>query len=128
MTEIDKKQERIWAMFCHLSSFIALLGFFSGVGIGNIGIPFANILGPLVIWLIKKNESSVIDEHGKESLNFQISVTIYSLLAGLLCFIFIGIPILFAIMIAWFVLVIIASIKASNGELYKYPITIHFIQ
>jgi uncharacterized Tic20 family protein len=117
MIENDEKQARMWGMFCHLS---ALSGF--------IGIPFGSILGPLIIWLIKKNEYPFVDDQGKESLNFQISILIYSIVAALLIFVFIGIFLIFAIMITNIVLVIIASIKANNGEVYYYPYTIRFIK
>jgi len=111
------KDQKLWTMLCHLT---ALVGF--------VGIPLGNILGPLVIWLIKKNEIPAVDRHGKESLNFQISMVIYGIVAGLLAFIVIGIPILIGLGIADLVLVIIASIKVNNGEEFEYPITIRFIK
>ena len=105
----DPKQEKTWAMLCHLGG---LLGF----------IP------PLVIWLIKKDESSLIDDSGKEALNFQISIAIYCAIAFLLVFILIGIPLLFALQIFNLVMVIIAAIKANDGERYRYPLCIRFIK
>jgi len=111
------KQARTWAMFCHLSA----LSMF-------IGIPFGNIVGPLVIWLIKKDEMPLVDENGKESLNFQIAMTIYSLVAFLLCFVVIGFLLLFPLLIANLVFVIMAGIKTSNGEKYAYPLSIRFIK
>ena len=113
----EDKDKKLWTMLCHLT---ALVGF--------VGIPLGNILGPLVIWLIKKNEIPAVDRHGKESLNFQISMVIYGIVAGLLAFIVIGIPILIGLGIADLVLVIIASIKVNNGEEFEYPITIRFIK
>lgn len=113
----DPKIERNWAMFCHLSALVSL-----------VGIPFGNILGPLTLWLIKKDELSVVDVEGKEALNFQISMTIYSMAAFLLCFVFIGFLLIFPLIIANLVLIIVAAVKASNGESYQYPLTIRFIK
>ena len=108
--------DKNWAMLCHLTAFT---GFF---------IPLGNIIGPLVIWLIKKDELAVVDENGKESLNFQISMTIYATIASLLIFVFIGILLLPVVIIAQVVFTIIASIKANNGEAYRYPLTIRFLK
>jgi len=117
MVEIDQKQERLWGMFCHLASLVAF-----------IGIPFGNIIGPLVVWLVKKNEMPFVDAQGKESLNFQISMSLYLLVASVLCLLVIGIPLLIALAITDLVLVIIASIKISNGETFQYPLTIRFLK
>jgi uncharacterized protein len=108
--------DRTWVILSHL---IALTLF--------IGIPFGNVIGPLVIWLLKKHESTAVDINAKESLNFQISMTIYTLLAGLSCFVFIGFVLLPLVLLANAILVVIASIKASNGEAYRYPLNIRFI-
>ena len=103
-------------MLCHAS---ALAGFF---------VPWAgHILGPLIVWLAKRGDSAEIDEHGKESLNFQISMLIYDAIAAILCFVLIGIPILIALWVLNTVFVIIASVKASEGKLYRYPFTIRLI-
>ena len=116
MTEQSKKA-RTWGMACHLVSLIAL-----------VGIPFGHLLGPLVVWLVKKNEFSFMDEQGKEALNFQLSMTIYSFVAGLLVLVLIGVFLLAALIVVDFVLVIIASVKASNGESYRYPLTFRMIK
>jgi len=87
-----------------------------------------HILGPLAVWLIKRGDSPEIDAHGKESLNFQISMLIYDAIAAILCIFLIGIPILIALWVANTVLVIIASVKASEGKLYQYPFTIRLIK
>lgn len=119
MSEITptEKDARMWNMLCHLT---ALLGF--------VGVPFGNIIGPLVIWLIKKNEIPSVDEHGKAALNFQISITIYSFVALVLCLILIGYVLLFALVIVDIIFVIMAAVKANNGEPYKYPMTINFLK
>ena len=108
--------DKTWAMLCHLTAFT---GYF---------IPFGNIIGPLVIWLIKKDDLAVVDENGKESLNFQISMTIYATIAGLLIFVLIGFLLLPIVVIAQVVFTIIAAIKANNGEAYRYPMTIRLLK
>ncbi len=117
MAEKDVKQERLWGMLCHLS---ALAGF--------LGVPFGNILGPLVVWLIKKSDYPFVDEQGKEALNFQISVAIYMAVAGILILVVVGIPLIIGLAIADLVLVILASVKANKGEAYRYPLTMRFIK
>jgi uncharacterized Tic20 family protein len=87
-----------------------------------------HILGPLAVWLLKRGDSPEIDAHGKESLNFQISMLIYDAIAAILCIFLIGIPILIALWVANTVLVIIASVKASEGKFYQYPFTIRLIK
>jgi uncharacterized protein len=107
----------MWTVLCHAS---ALAGFF---------VPWAgHILGPLIVWLAKRGDAAEIDEHGKESLNFQISMLIYNLIAGVLCLVLIGFVILGILHILNLVLVIVASIQASEGKLYRYPITIRLIK
>src|SRR5438309_4140145 len=110
-----RKPDRTWDILCHL---LALAGFI---------IPFGNIFGPLAVWLIKKDQIPSVDAHGKESLNFQISVTIYSFVAALAIFVVIGLVLLPAILVADIVLIIVAAVKASNGEFYRYPLTIRLI-
>ena len=103
-----------------LSHASALLGFF---------VPYAfHILGPLIIWLAKRNDSPEIDAHGKESLNFQLSMLIYNIVAGLLCLVLIGFVLLMILHFLNLVLVIVASIQASEGKLYRYPLTIRLIK
>lgn len=104
-----------FVMLCHLSAFAGLF------------IPLGNIWGPLIFWLIKKDEFPDVDLHGKESLNFQISMTIYIVVSFFLSFLLIGIPLLIALSIMWIVVVIMASVRANAGELYRYPLAIRFI-
>ena len=111
------KDERTWAMLCHFS---ALLIF--------VGIPFSNILAPLIIWLIKKEEMPFVEDQGKEVLNFQISMTIYLLISGILCFILIGIPFVIGLVIFNVIITIIAGIKAIDGKSYQYPINLRLIK
>ena len=116
-TSTSSRDVRTWNVLCHAT---ALAGFF---------VPWAgHILGPLIVWLAKRGDSPEIDEQGKESLNFQISMLIYNVIAGLLCLVLIGFVILFILHILNLVLVIVASIQASEGKLYRYPIAIRLIK
>lgn len=107
---------RNMAMLCHLSSFAGLL------------IPLANIFGPLLVWILKREQSPFIDDHGKESLNWQLSATIYFIVCALLLLVVVGIVLLPALFIFDLVVVIIATVRASNGEPYRYPLSIRFIR
>jgi uncharacterized protein len=107
---------RTWNVLCHASALLGLFLHFLG-----------HLLGPLIVWLVKRGDSPEIDAHGKESLNFQLSMLIYDAIAAILCIIVIGIPILIALWIMNTVFVIIASIRASEGKFYRYPITIRFL-
>ena len=103
-----------WAMFTHLS---ALAGFI---------IPFGNIIGPLVMWQAKKDDPFV-DSQGKEALNFQITVTIAAFVCFLLTFVLIGLLLLPVLGIVALVFIIIAAIRANDGEDYQYPLTIRLV-
>ncbi len=111
------KDERMWGMFCHLAALAAF-----------VGIPLGNILGPLIVWLIKRDEFPFVADQGKESLNFQISMSIYGLICIPLMFVVIGIFLLFALMIVDVVFIVIATMKANEGTLYRYPLTIRLIK
>jgi uncharacterized protein len=108
--------ERNWSMLCHLSAFA---GFF---------FPFGGIIGPLICWLTRKDESEWVNINGRNALNFQLSVLLYIVLAVPLCFIIIGFPIIAMLSILKVVCIIIASVKAPKGELFRYPLSIPFIQ
>jgi uncharacterized protein len=110
------ESERNWAMLCHLS---ALAGFF---------FPFGAIVGPLICWLSKRDESVWVYINGRNSLNFQLSMLLYIVLAIPLIFIIIGIPIVIILGTLKVICIIIASIKASRGEDFRYPLVIPFIQ
>ena len=113
---IYNMQERQWALICHLS---ALSGYV---------IPFGNLIAPIIIWSMKKDEFPMVDAHGKAVINFQISITIWIIISGVLIILLIGIPLLILLAILQVVFVIIGAIKADNGELYKYPLSIQFIK
>ncbi|MCL1467980.1 DUF4870 domain-containing protein [Argonema galeatum] len=148
------KEARTWGMWCHLSSIVVwipviLLGL---LGI-PVPIPCLNILAPLIIWQTKKNTDSFIDVQGKESLNFQISMLIYSL-TGVIIVIFLSfvtcgiilssntnvlnslitslaigiVSVSLLLLIFQLFVVIFAAIKAYRGEVYRYPFTIVFLR
>ena len=113
----EDKDARLWGMLCHLTALSLLLG-----------VPFGNLLGPLLIWLLKRNDYAFVEEQGKASLNFELSITIYYIVSGFLIFVLVGLALLPILFILHITLVVIAAIKASNGESYTYPLTIKFIQ
>lgn len=110
------ERERNWAMICHLSAFA---GFF---------FPFGGVIGPLICWLSKRDESVWINLNGRNAMNFQLSMLLYMILAVPLCFIVIGIPIIIALSFLKVICIIIAAVKASKGQLFRYPLLIPFIQ
>lgn len=109
------KDERLWAMICHLCGFV-----------GHV-IPIGNIVAPLVVWALKKDELPFVADQGKEAINFQISWSIYMLIAGALCWVLIGFVILPVLWVLWLVFMIIASVKANEGVAYRYPMTFRLI-
>lgn len=142
----ENRDARTWATLCHLSALLMLLG-----------VPLGNVLGPLVVWLIKRNDHPFVDYQGKEALNFQLSITLYWVLAGILIFFSVGsiaffwpafrygvmdywnpiaMPIamifglflIFGLLILDVILAIVAAVKASDGVSYRYPLTIRAIK
>ena len=118
-----ESRARTWNMLCHLS---ALAGFV---------IPFGQLLGPLIVWQIKKNEIPSVDVHGKAALNFQITVTIAAFVAAaavvvlhFFCIGFLFVPVVGLIILAGVIFAIIAGIKANNGEDYKYPWSLELVK
>jgi len=148
---IEENQDaRTWATLCHLSALLML-----------IGVPLGNVVGPLVVWLVKRNQHPFVDDQGKEALNFQLSVTLYWVLAGALIFfsvgsiaffmpfahhgmrdfwnplamplampfaMLLGFALIFGLFIADVILAIVAGVRASNGEAFRYPLTIRAIK
>lgn len=111
------RDARQWAMACHLIALVGLLG--NGIGF---------ILGPLIVWLLKREDDPFIDEQGKESLNFQITMFVALVISLILALVFIGFVLFFIVMIFMTVFPIIGAIKANEGIHYRYPITIRFIK
>ena len=107
-------ETRNWAVIGHLSAFIQF-----------VGIPA--VIGPLVVWLLRKNEDPYSADQAKEALNFNISMLLWLFISGFLVLVLVGLILLPVLLVTWFVLVIVASIRASNGEQYRYPLTIRFI-
>jgi uncharacterized Tic20 family protein len=114
----DKPRDaRKWAMLCHLSALIGVLG--NGVGF---------VLGPLVVWLLKKEDHPFIDQQGKEALNFQITMFIVLFICAILSLVVIGIFFLLIVGLLMCILPIVGAIKANDGVDYRYPIAIRFIK
>ncbi|MBV4453416.1 MULTISPECIES: DUF4870 domain-containing protein [Pseudomonas] len=99
------------AMLCHLAAFLGFV------------FPFGSVVGPLILWQMKKEKDAFIDDQGKEALNFQITVAIAWIVCIVLAFAVIGFFLMFALAIATVVLTIIGSIKANKGIAYRYPLT-----
>ncbi|MCP4611665.1 MAG: DUF4870 domain-containing protein [Planctomycetes bacterium] len=107
----------MWGMICHLAAL-------AGIVVPVVGC----VVGPLIIWQIKKDEFSFVNDQGKEAVNFQITILIYLIVSGLLTFLCIGFVLLPAVGIFDFVFMLIAAVKANDGEHYRYPLTIRFIK
>ncbi|WP_295542576.1 DUF4870 domain-containing protein [uncultured Thiohalocapsa sp.] len=107
---------REWALLLHLSQLLGLV------------LPLAGFLAPLLIWQLKKAELPAIDAHGKVVMNWILSALIYLLGASLLVLVFVGIPLLLALVVVAVVFPIIGAIKANAGELWRYPLSIAFLK
>ena len=108
--------ERSLAMACHLLSFAGCV------------IPMGHVVGPLILWLTQRETSDFVDSHGKEAVNFQISVTIWMLVSVVLACFLIGIPLLFIFPVVDLIFTIIAAVEAQSGKRYRYPLTFRFIE
>jgi uncharacterized Tic20 family protein len=115
MEALASKEERMWATLCHLSAYLGYV------------FPIGNVIAPLAVWLLKREEYPLVDDQGKEALNFQISMTIYIVIAAVLCMVVIGIPLLIGLAVWDFIAILIASVQANKGEPYRYPLTLRFI-
>jgi len=111
------RNARQWAMICHLSALSGLLG-------NVIGF----LLGPLIVWLVKREEHPFIDKQGKEAVNFQITMFIILFVSFLLCLLLIGFVFLIAVGLIMVIFPIIAAIRSDHGEDYRYPISFRFIK
>ena len=121
-------EERQWAMFAHLSALLG--GILTSGWAGSIGC----FIGPLIIWLVKKDTMPFVDDQAKEALNFNITVGIVFFALFLLALLTFGIglviavPLWIIIGIAWLVFTIIAAIKANEGVAYRYPFTLRLVK
>jgi len=125
---VPSAEERQWAMFAHLSALLG--GILTSGWAGSIGC----FIGPLIIWLVKKDTMPFVDDQAKEALNFNISVAIVFFALFLLALLTLGIglvisvPLWIIIGVAWLVFTIIAAIKANEGVAYRYPLTLRLIK
>lgn len=110
------ERERKWGVAAHLAAFL-----------GVIGIPLANILGPFAVWLLMKEDSDWVEAQARESMNFQISMTIYTVVAAFTIIILIGFVLVPVLILANFILVVVASVKASDRESYSYPVNLRLV-
>lgn len=111
------EEEKKWALGAHLSAFAAFL------------LPsFGQIIGPLIVWLVKRDQSAFVEDQAKEALNFQITMTIAFVVSAVLTVVLIGLPMMIAVGVAWLVFTIKAALRASEGEAYRYPFTIRFVK
>jgi len=101
--------EKTMGMLCHLTGLIS-------------------IIGPIIVWLLKKDESAFVDANGKQAINFQLSIIIYSIGSAILLIIGIGLILLLAIGIFACIMIVVASIKAANGEVFQYPLSLQLIK
>ena len=104
-------------MFCHLAALAAF-----------VGVPVGNVVGPLIVWLIKREESDFVAEQGRNALNFQISMAIYIAISVLLLFVVVGVFLIIGLGLFNLVMVILSAIRASKGEIAEYPLSINFIK
>ena len=114
-TELSVEAKQ-WAMLTHLATFAAFF------------IPFGSIIGPLLVWQLKKDLGAFVDENGKEAVNFQITVAIAGFVCAILCLVLVGFLLLPILGLYWIILTIIAGVKANEGVAYRYPLTIRFIK
>ena len=126
-SDTPSTEERTWALFAHLSALLGCIvtGHWFGWGC---------FLGPLIIWLVKKDSMPFVDDQGKEALNFNITIAIIGLALLLLTLMTLGLGVLLAIPVgvvvgvAWLVFTIIAAIRANEGVRYRYPFTLRLIK
>lgn len=111
-------EEKTWGMLAHLSSFATFI----------IPLPFGNVIGPLIVWLVKKDTMPFVDDQGKEALNFNITVAIAVVVSCVLMLVVIGFLLLAVVGVGWLVLTILACIESNKGVAYRYPFTLRLIK
>jgi uncharacterized Tic20 family protein len=110
------QEVRNTAVAAHLSTFAGLI------------VPFGSVIGPLAVWLTRRDRDPFIDDAGREALNFGISIAIYGVVALVGALMLVGIPVLIAGVVAWVVLASLAAVKASQGQAYRYPLTLRLVR
>jgi uncharacterized protein len=115
-TESVDEEIRTTAVVAHLSTFAGLV------------VPFGSVIGPLAVWLTRRDRGPFIDQAGREALNFGISIAIYGSVLVVAALMLVGIPLLMVGVVAWMVLASLAAVKASQGQAYRYPLTMRFVR
>ena len=116
VADVPTQDERTWGMLAHLTAFSGFL------------IPFGNIIAPLIVWLVKRDQSQFVADQGKESLNFNITVLLAGVVCWALVYVLIGILLGVALFFYWLAMIIVAGIKASEGIRYRHPFTLRLIK
>jgi len=111
------ESERTWGMLAHLSAL-------AGVVVWLIGC----VAGPLVVWIARRDQSAFVAEHAREALNFNITVVLAAMVCMVLMLVFVGFILGAALFIVWLVFTLIAAIKASEGETYRYPFSLRLVR
>ncbi|HVN46405.1 MAG TPA: DUF4870 domain-containing protein [Steroidobacteraceae bacterium] len=111
------EHERTWGMLAHLSALVGLV-------VPLVGL----VLGPLLVWLARRDESEFVAAHAKEALNFNVTVLLGALGCMLLMRVFVGFLFGTALFVGWLVLMLIAAIKASEGHPYRYPFALRLVK
>jgi uncharacterized protein len=114
-TSVDETV-RNTAVAAHLSTFAGLI------------VPFGSVIGPLAVWLTRRHRDPFIDQAGREALNFGISIAIYGAVVLVATLMLVGIPFLIVGVVAWVVLASLAAVKASQGQAYRYPLTMRLVR
>ena len=110
------QEVRNTAVVAHLSTFAGLV------------VPFGSVIGPLAVWLTRRDRDPFIDDAGREALNFGISIAVYGVVVLVAALMLVGIPVLIVGVIAWVVLASLAAAKASQGQAYRYPLTMRLVR
>jgi uncharacterized Tic20 family protein len=110
------QEVRNTAVAAHLSTFAGLV------------VPFGSVIGPLAVWLTRRDRDPFIDQAGREALNFGITIAVYGAVVLVAALMLVGIPLLIAGVIAWVVLASLAAVRASQGQAYRYPLTMRFVR
>lgn len=113
---VPTQDDRTWGMLAHLTAFSGFL------------IPLGSVIAPLIVWLVKRDQSQFVADQGREALNFNISVLLAGVVCGVLVWVFIGILLGVALFIYWLTMTIIAGIKAGEGLRYRHPFTLRLVK